>query len=176
MPASPRKTPALAGSKLRQVLREQLIARLSADVEAVELSQKVTQAGAVHEESRPENDKDTRALESTYLARGLAKRVAELNRSLSALRSWNPGDNSPHSRVGLASLLRLDSEEEANDSNWIFVAPSGGGIEIKLEDRRWKIVTPKSPLGQALMGKELDDEIVVNLPAGQRDWVLTWLN
>ena len=55
-----------------------LRAQVSADLEAVTESQQKTQAGATHAESKSESDKDTRATESSYLARGLAKRVGEL--------------------------------------------------------------------------------------------------
>ena len=41
--------------------------------------------GATHSEARPENDKDTRGLELSYLARGQAQRVAELQIVLGAV-------------------------------------------------------------------------------------------
>jgi len=41
-------------------------------------AQRTVVEGATHEENKPENDKDTRALEQSYLARGQAQRVVEL--------------------------------------------------------------------------------------------------
>ena len=44
----------------------------AADLATLEKAQHATQAAATHEEAKPENDKDTRALEQSYLARGQA--------------------------------------------------------------------------------------------------------
>ena len=52
--------------------------RTRQSLERLIASQQATQAGATHEETQPENDKDTRAIEATYLARGLAERVESL--------------------------------------------------------------------------------------------------
>src|SRR5690606_29246214 len=78
----------------RELDKEAVLAALCAAVEqdlrAATDAQKATHAGATHEESKPENDKDTRALEASYLARGLAGRVAELGATLQALKGLSP--------------------------------------------------------------------------------------
>ena len=57
--------------------------RVGADLDALVRRQRDVQAGAVHEEKRAEHAKDTRATEQSYLARGLAERVAELEAVIS---------------------------------------------------------------------------------------------
>ena len=55
-----------------------LRAQIAADLDALIASQKRAHEGATHEEARPESDKDTRATEASYVARGLAERVSSL--------------------------------------------------------------------------------------------------
>jgi len=42
---------------------------------------------ATHEENRPENDKDMRSTEASYIARGMAERIADMERGLAKLSS-----------------------------------------------------------------------------------------
>ncbi|HWZ89090.1 MAG TPA: hypothetical protein VNW92_09580, partial [Polyangiaceae bacterium] len=65
MPAAPDK------ARILSLLR----ARVAADLATMSAAQRAVVVGATHEENRPENDKDTRALEQSYLARGQAQRV-----------------------------------------------------------------------------------------------------
>ncbi len=147
-----------------------LRARVEADLEAVTRSQLETVAGATHEESRPENDKDTRALESTYLARGLAQRVADLTSAASmlanlAVRSF--GDDDP---IALSALVTV--EDGDGRATHYFIAPAGGGLEVVVDGVAVRIVTPESPLGRQLSGKHAGDEIEARGKAGPRVLVI----
>jgi hypothetical protein len=68
-------------------LKEELERLLAADLEARERAYRLAREAATHEEAKPENDKDTRALEQSYLARGEAARVEELRASLAEVRA-----------------------------------------------------------------------------------------
>jgi transcription elongation GreA/GreB family factor len=138
-----------------------LRARVTADLEALTALQKRTQEGAFHEETRAETDKDTQAIEASYVARGLAQRVEELRAGvvqLGALR-LRRFDGGP---VALGALVRLEDDEGA--SSLYFLAPAGGGIKLPSQGAEVGVITPSSPLGRALLGKRVDDE--VELPAG----------
>jgi len=54
----------------KPTLKAELLALLAADLDTLERAHRATTEGATHEEAKPENDKDTRALEQSYLARG----------------------------------------------------------------------------------------------------------
>jgi hypothetical protein len=69
------------GVNTKSTLKQELVALLAADLETAERAQQAAREGATHEEAKPENDKDTRALEQSYVARGQAKRVEELGGS-----------------------------------------------------------------------------------------------
>src|SRR5689334_1747458 len=89
-----------------------------------------TRAGATHPEAKPENDKDTRALEQSYLARGQALRVAELNDDLQLLRTLPLRSFGPSDPVAVGALVTLESEK---DTRCVFLVPRGGGNEVSID-------------------------------------------
>jgi hypothetical protein len=64
-----------------------LVADLRVQIRVARDRAKATVESATHAESKQENDKDTLALEETYLAAGQAQRVAQLELDLLAIRS-----------------------------------------------------------------------------------------
>lgn len=139
-------------------LKAELVNILAADLASCERAHQSARDAATHEEARPENDKDTRALEQSYLARGEAHRIEELRSGLAdvqamALRAFEEGDH-----VALGALVRAD--EEGGESALVWIAPHGGGS--RLADGKVQVVTPRSPLGRALLGKRVDDDCEVH--------------
>ena len=102
-----------------------------ADLATVAASQQETQAGATHEESKPENDKDTRALESSYLARGLARRVGELQDAATHLDALQLRTFTGAAPIALSALVIV--EDDDGKSRHYFLAPGGGGVKLHLE-------------------------------------------
>jgi transcription elongation GreA/GreB family factor len=137
----------------KQVLKDELVALLKGDLEILSRAHDATREAATHEEAKPENDKDTRALEQSYVARGQALRVEEVRKSLAELlamplRSF--GEDHP---VALGALVAV---EEGEQRHTFFLASHGGGAS--LAGGTIQVVTPKSPLGRALLGKRVGDE------------------
>jgi transcription elongation GreA/GreB family factor len=140
---------------------EALRQRVAADLEALERSQRDTQEAATHEEARPENDKDTRALEQSYLARGLAQRVAELASAASKLARMRLRPFSNDQPLAIGALVEL--EDEHGERFLYFVAPAGGGTKISVSGRDVRVLTPESPFGRAALGKKVDEDIEVRI-------------
>jgi transcription elongation GreA/GreB family factor len=160
-PASPASPASPVPSKI--ALKRELASILAADLAAREHSHKVAREGATHDEAKPENDKDTRALEQSYLARGEARRVEELRAALvdvEALAAVVLGDGE---RVRLGALVRTEEDGEIAS---IWLAPHGGGS--RLANGAVQVVTPGSPLGRALLGKRTADECEVVLAGRTR--------
>jgi len=149
----------------KSAILEQLRARIAADLAALTESQLRTQAGATHEEARAEDDKDTRAIESSYLARGLAERVAQLRQAAASLASFKPKSFGPDDAVAVGALVQLESR--AGVAHY-FVVPTAGGLEVESEGTRVTSVTPTAPLGAALIGLYLDEDVDVLTPTGAR--------
>jgi transcription elongation GreA/GreB family factor len=155
----------------KRALLEAVRARVAADLEAVTTTQRETHAGATHEESRPENDKDTRALEASYLARGLARRVGELEdavRRLAAveLRGFAEDD-------AIAATAVVDLEDDDGRSQRYFLLPAGGGVKVDAAGGPVQVLTPGSPLGRLLLGKRVDDQVELRTPRGARALAVT---
>ena len=122
----------------------------------------VAAAEAVHEESRPENSKDTRGLETSYLARGQAMRIVELEEAIKRIE-YMPvldfSDGRPIASSALVKLLRDGTEELM-----VLLCPCGGGVFLEENSQTIRVVGAQAPLGRALLGKCIDDwfEITLN--------------
>jgi len=145
-------------------LRDELARLLAADLETRERAHRAAREAATHEEAKPENDKDTRALEQSYLARGEAGRVEELRTSLAEVRAMPVNAIAEGERATLGALVTVD-EDGVESVYWL--APRGGGA--RLADGRVQVVTPSSPLGRALVGKREGDDCSVALAGKTRE-------
>jgi transcription elongation GreA/GreB family factor len=114
---------------------------------------------ATHEESVPENDKDTRALESSYLAGAQAARARELKAVQNALSFVPLRDFSAQDAIGLTALVELES---AGRTTAYFLLPYGGGLRLRVGGQEIVVVTPEAALGQALVGAHVGDELEVS--------------
>ncbi len=139
---------------------------LEVDLDAVTAGQLASQAGATHAENKAEGDKDMRATESSYVARGLAKRVLELRSAVSKLSNLHNREFDEESKVAMSALVEVEDEEEQRF--FYYIAPAGGGIVLELAGDTVSVVTPNSPLAQAMIGRQLDDEVELQTPQGPK--------
>lgn len=151
----------------KEALRAELVAALRVELEAAVRAQRATVEGATHPEAKPENDKDTRALEQSYLARGQAVRVEELTRDLADtermnIRAWSASD-----AVAIGAVVTIEDDDE---TKVLYVAPAGGGT--MLAKQTIQVVTPRSPLGAILMGRFEGDEVEIRLAGKARSYEL----
>jgi transcription elongation GreA/GreB family factor len=149
----------------KQALFSELLARLRKEHETLVAAQKAAHEGATHEEARPENDKDTRALEQSYLARGQAERVAQLEQDVLRLTQLVVRSFGADDAIALGAWIRAEDDEK---SHLYLLAPAGAGETLQSNEGPVKIVTPSSPLGRALSGAAVDDDIQVRSPTGKR--------
>ena len=156
----------------RRVL-DLLRAKLDGDLSSFTTSQEAAQTGATHEESRQEDPKDTRAIEATYLARGLAERVELLREAIAGLARLKLVDFGPEDPIALSALLGL--EQESGGEALYFLVPDAGGETLELDGTTIRTLTPGSPLGRALMGKQVDDEIDLELPGKRLQLTIGWV-
>ena len=119
---------------------------------------------ATDEETVPEHKYDTLALEASYLAHGQAMRVEECERELSVMKQMQLPKNAESAMLGcLVSLL-----DDNDQSQYFFIAPCSGGLKIDYQEQRVMLVTLNSPLGKALKGKSVGDE--VDYQVGQKSF------
>jgi transcription elongation GreA/GreB family factor len=149
----------VAFSKLE--LKGELTAQLQQTLSVLEHAHAAAVEGATHEEAKPEDDKDTRGLEQSYLARGQAQRIETLRNGLAALSAMR----TEKTTAGALSAL-IECTDEDEETHWFFLVPSGGGNTLK--QGRIKALTLSSPLGSAFVGKGVGDEVEVSQPRGTR--------
>jgi transcription elongation GreA/GreB family factor len=137
----------------KDALKRELLAQLDTQLATARAAHASAAEGAFHEEAKAENDKDTRGLEQSYLARGQAARVAELENGIVAVTAMTIA---PSSRVALGALV---TAEEDDRERLLYIAPAGGGLA--LAGGSITVVTPASPVGRALLGKVVDDDAEV---------------
>ncbi len=153
----------MAAPASKVVLKRELMGLLEADLDARQRAHRAAAEGATHDEAKPENDKDTRALEQSYLARGEALRVVELRAALAEVQAMTIRAFDEGAPVALGALVKT---EEAGQAAFVWLAPHGGGS--LLANGAVQVVTARSPLGRALMGKRADDECEVVLAGRTR--------
>jgi transcription elongation GreA/GreB family factor len=151
----------------KAALKAELIAQLTAQLETARAAYASAIEGATHSEARAENDKDTRGLEQSYLARGQAQRVAELEAALGSATALTVRAFAAADPIALGALVTIDEDDEPRR---LFLAPHGGGSVLAGEIQ---VVTPSSPLGRAVLGKRVDDEVELRLPGKLRTFTVT---
>jgi len=146
-----------------------LLREVAARVDHMTGVAKATADGATHAEAKPENDKDTRALEQSYLARGQALRVEELIEQREALRFMplrSYGESDP---LGAGALVRLDSDDGAQ---CLFIAPHAGGTELVVDGVQVRVITPQSALGALLLGRSAGDDLELRVKGELREYLI----
>jgi transcription elongation GreA/GreB family factor len=139
------------------------IARLEQDLKMMKEAAIATYEAATHEESKPENEYDTRGLEASYLAGAQAKRAAEIDEALSVFRRTPFVELPPGAAVQAGGLVELDMEGK---KSYLLMMPKGGGLSLEFQNVSVQIVTPASSLGEALVGLRAGD--VAEFETGKR--------
>jgi hypothetical protein len=125
------------------------IRHLEEELQLIIAAAKATHEAATHEESRPENEYDTRGLEAAYLAGAQAKRVREINEVLTLFKTLPFADFGPGETVHVTTLVTIELDGKKSR---ILMMPKGGGIHLKVDEEVIQIVTPQSTLGESITG------------------------
>lgn len=147
----------------KKQLIAQIIGQLQADLDMNIAAANEAREAATHEESVAENQYDTLGLEASYLAHGQSKRVQALEVNLADYRNMPLREFSEDSAAGLGALVMLENND--GTVKRLFIGPAGGGIQIEDGSETVFVITPQSPIGQALTGRYPGD--IVKLPQGE---------
>jgi len=129
---------------------------LQEELEALTAAAKATYEAATHEESKPENEYDTRGLEASYLAGAQAKRVSEIREVLNQFQTLEFKDLSSTDPILSTALVEVLIDGKKTT---LILMPKGGGVTLRFDGRAVQIVTPNSLLGEAILGAKVGDEI-----------------
>ncbi|MDP1587292.1 MAG: hypothetical protein Q8M07_06095 [Prosthecobacter sp.] len=134
----------------------QFLAVLKAELAALTRAAQGAFAAATDPGSKAENKYDTRTLEASYVARGQAKRVTELQQAVRAFEALSGNELAADAVITLGALVSLEAPEETAH---YFIGPFAGGTEIMHEGKEIVAITPASALGQKLLGRRVGDAI-----------------
>jgi transcription elongation GreA/GreB family factor len=153
-------------------LLQEIRAQLEREIALITQAARAAHEAATHEESKAEDQHDTRGLESSYLAGAQAQRAAEIQQTLSYYRQLEPRTFRPTDLIAPGALVELDS---GGKKAVYFLAPQGGGMKVSIEGKSVQIITPHSPLGEELVGRKQGDTIEVEGqgPGGVREYEIT---
>jgi len=131
-------------------------------------------AAAVDDQSVAETQYDTLAIEAGYLAEGQSKRVTEFQLAIDAYQALSLIDFDENSTVALGALVQLAADSETN--HWFFIGPAAGGFRCQQGHQKITVITPQSPMGTALIGKQQDDDIEIMLGTNKLEDYIAKLN
>jgi hypothetical protein len=142
----------------KQAVLDQFLAALTADLATLTRAANGAFAAATDPDSKAENKYDTRTLEASYIARGQAKRVTELQEAVQAFGALSGVELVAGATAALGALVTVDGPEGADR---YLIGPAAGGTEILHEGFPIMVITPASALGQKLLGKRSGDVIAI---------------
>jgi transcription elongation GreA/GreB family factor len=129
--------------------------RLEAELERAHKRAKDAADGATHEENRAEGDKDMRATEASYVARGISGRVVEMEEALLRVSALQLESFPKGARIAISALVELSHDGRRHH---YFLVPAGGGERLNVGGVEVQTLTTQSPLGAVLLGLSEDDE------------------
>jgi transcription elongation GreA/GreB family factor len=154
----------------KRVLLASLLAHVEQEIATMRKAAYDAAHAATHEEAKPEHDKDTRALEASYLAAGQAERVRELETAQKILTNLELKDIGKTTPICASAVITLEDDEGVR--TMFFMSPHGGGLKLDLEGTSVQVVTPQSPLGKALLGRTHGDTIELRGKSGLREMTI----
>lgn len=150
----------------KSTIIEQIIAQLTAELHVAETAANQAHLAATDDQSIAETQYDTLAIEAGYLAQGQSQRASEIKADINQLKAILVTEGKSGKKVSIASLVQLEKEQKQN--NFLFISPAAGGYKCQVfnshkQECHITLVTPRSPMGSALLGKELDDEVSLTI-------------
>lgn len=151
------------GQVNKSELIAQVIANLEQDLKSLIAAAQANLEAATNEESKPENEYDTRALEAGYIAGAQSQRARETEEAILSLRQLKPRDFQPTETVQMTALVTLQGEK---DQSLIFLLPRGAGQIMNWQGQKIKIISGQSPLGLSLLNQKVGDVVSVETAKG----------
>lgn len=131
----------------KKKLVEAIRTQITQDISVLKEAALATYEAATHEESKPENEYDTRGLEASYLAGAQAKRISEMEELLVICKHLDIKDFGPQDKINSTALVEV---EHNGKHSFFFILVKGGGLSVAFEGKTIQVITPNSPLGEAL--------------------------
>ena len=144
-----------------------ILAQLAEELELYRRAARSAHSEATDPHSKAENKYDTRGLEASYLARGQARQVAELEQSLHEFRALLGRNFIATAPIDVGALVELLAGKERS---FYFIGPRAGGTEVEHEGHEITVMTPQSPLGSQLLGHKAGEKLKLEFGGAKREF------
>jgi len=134
-----------------------IVENLQLELSTAVAASQLAHDSATHPENIAANKYDTLAVEAAYLAHGQSMRIAELKQSIALYQHFQRPTFNARATIQLGALVSI--EDDQGQQRRLLIGPAAGGVSIDSEQGPIQVITPTAPLGQALMGKRVDDEV-----------------
>ena len=134
-----------------------IVEKLQLELSTAVAASRQAHDSATHSENIAANRYDTLAVEAAYLAHGQSMRIAELKQSIALYQHFQRPTFNARTTVQLGALICI--EDDQGQQRRLMIGPAAGGLIIDSEQGPIQVITPTAPLGQALMGKRVNDEV-----------------
>lgn len=145
----------------KKALLDQLIDILKKNIEIQRKSFESARQTSLEAPGRMQSRYDTMGIESAWVADGLAKSLIEKEKSVTQLESFKFGDTV--NRVCLGSVVGISSGESLS-KEYFFILPTASGYQLCENVITITTLTPTTPVGKALIGKQIGEDIEIQIP------------
>jgi transcription elongation GreA/GreB family factor len=147
----------------KALLQQQVLEQLAANLRQAEQAALTAYEAATHEENIAENKYDTLGLEASYLAAGQARRVDEIRQAISQWTQLQLRRYDEQHGIQLGALVWLSDAQGTEQC--LFIGPEGAGMKLSLDEQEIRVISPRSPLGQRLIGRTEGDTVELRIGA-----------
>jgi len=93
------------------------------------------------------------------------ERVEELQRLLLMYRFLPVREFTKEDVACSAALVELEINQTVA---FYYIAPQGGGLVTRVDGHPVQVITPQSPMGEALLGRKAGEEVEIKTQSGKR--------
>ena len=154
----------------KTAVHQQMLEQLAIDLDVLQRAAQTAYEAATHKENIAENKYDTLGLEASYLATGQARRVEEIRLALKNCQAMTLTPFNPAQGIQVGALVRLEADN--GNEQWLFLAPEAAGLKLNHDGHTVTVITPRAPLGAALLGKQMDDDVQINVGGAVQGFVV----
>ncbi|WP_028773734.1 GreA/GreB family elongation factor [Shewanella waksmanii] len=156
--------------QVKPLLIRQIIHALTQLHRTAKVAANQAHATATHSESVARSKYETFGLEASYLAHGQTQRVAQLAQNIDAINALPVRYFQQADAIAVGALVFIEDTQQQLQA--LFISPCAGGIKVAFDCRQIEadlaidevmLITPASPLGAALLGKYLDEQVRVDI-------------
>jgi len=144
-----------------------IICKLESDITVAEQAVAVARDTATHKDCLGSSKYETMGTEASYLAQGQGVRLLELERAFAYFKQLQ---FSASATISLSSIVVL--EDEKGNHKHYFLAADAGGLTVSYKKQNITVITPQSPLGHALMGKQAGDDVALKLAGKNTSYII----